>query len=709
MMSKRVIALLLCLLMCMTALLGCSERIKADSEVKGAYMTMFLTDEIYNFDPALAYMNEEAESIVSLLFARLFSLDANGKLKYELVEEYEINEDDKTKEYTMTITICDAWWSDKIQLTADDIVFAWKRILNSENSFACAPLLFDLKNARAVKAGNCSVDDLGVCALNDNTLQITFEKPIDYDQFLINLTSLSLVPLREDYVTKSDDWAKKPGTMVTSGPFKLSKIKFVENEKTTYKDINGSNDSGVPYEDYRNEKEATYTMLVLERNACYLRDPQEKDLDLNKEVNPYRIIIYCTKSPEDLLAAFNGGVVNTIDIDGDPATDDVFDVCGDIFYLGSIPLALRTNSELMDKADVTDALSTMSFYLNENVLIKNQSTREEVALFANADVRLALSLALDRDTIASTLVLADAATGLVPTGIFNKNNKGSFREEGGALISTSANKTAAQEALARATINEQPVNPADYSFTIRVNANDEAHLALAEAAAAAWGEEGLGFNVKVEKRGTIINNDYYKPTASVPKDICDDLYMESLMAGDFEVTILDYCAYTSGAYSMLAPFAADFSGMVDKDFNMVPHTTGYNSEKYNALIEAIYYLPYYNQITSADYKSFMIYDSAEAFQAVLDGVAATYAEYGVDASKPEDAKVALLHKAEELLMQEMPIIPVVFNKNATVSTSDIKGVKSDYYVSYKFAGANLKNYEDYLLDFENVFAQKNPQ
>ena len=140
MMSKRVIALLLCLLMCMTALLGCSERIKADSEVKGAYMTMFLTDEIYNFDPALAYMNEEAESIVSLLFARLFSLDANGKLKYELAEEYEINEDDKTKEYTMTITICDAWWSDKIQLTADDIVFAWKRILNSENSFACAPL-----------------------------------------------------------------------------------------------------------------------------------------------------------------------------------------------------------------------------------------------------------------------------------------------------------------------------------------------------------------------------------------------------------------------------------------------------------------------------------------------------------------------------------------------------------------------------------------
>ena len=60
-------------------------------------------------------------------------------------------------------------------------------------------------------------------------------------------------------------------------------------------------------------------------------------------------------------------------------------------------------------------------------------------------------------------------------------------------------------------------------------------------------------------------------------------------------------------------------------------------------------------------------------------------------------------------MQEMPVIPVVFNKNATVSTSDVKGVKSDYYVSYKFAGASLKNYEDYLKDFENIYAQKDPK
>ena len=691
-MTKRILAMLLCLLMCLTALVGCGGRIKAGSEVKGALITMYLTNEVYNFDPAYAYMNEEAESVVSLMFSRLFTLNSKGKLQGDLAESYETNEDEKTKEYTMTITLRDAWWSDKIKLTADDVVFAWKRILSQENSFSCASLLFDLKNARAVKAGNCSIDDLGVCALNDNTLQITFEKPIDYDAFLLNLTSLALAPLREDYVTKGEDWAKKPGTMVTSGPFKLGKTKFVQNTSVTYKTEGAAESAGVPYE-------TTYSMFVLERNPCFDRNPEEKDLDLNKAVEPYRIIVYCGKTAEDILAGYQGGKFDTISVEGQE-----FQVSGDIFYLGSIPLSLRNDASLMKKATVTNALSTLSMYMNENALIKNDRTREEVALFANADVRLALSLALDREAIADTLVLADPATGLVPEGIFNKGTKGSFRKEGGSLIATTADLTAAQEALTRA-----GVTPSDYSFTITVSTNDEVHLALAEAALAAWGIDGLGFNVKIDKRGTIINDDFYAPTSSVPLDICDDLFADDFLKGKYEVAILDLCAYTAEAYSMLSSFAADFSGMVDAEFNMTPHSTGYNSEKYNALIEAIYFLPYIHQVTSADYKSFVIYDSAEAFQAVLDAVNATYAEYGVDPSKTQDAKTALLHKAEELLMQEMPVIPVVFNKNATVGTSDLKGVKSDYYVSYKFKDASLRNYEDYLADFQKIFEQKDAQ
>ena len=703
MMSKRIIALLLCLVMCATILIGCGESIKADSDMKGAYITMFLTDEVYNFDPAYAYMNEEAESIISLLFARLFTLDSDGDLQYELAEEYVIKEDEKTKEYTMTITLRDAWWSDKIKLTAEDIVFAWKRILNPENSFACASLLFDLKNARAVKASNCSIDDLGVCALNDNTLQIKFEKPIDYEKFLLNLTSLALAPLREDYVTKGDDWAKKPGTMVTSGPFKLSKIKFVEDGTIKYSDINGTSETGVPYTSPHNEEKATYSILVLERNACYKRDPNEKDLDLNESVEPYRIIVYCAKTDEQLLAAFRGGVVDFIDLDNDPRTkDDQYDVCGDIFYMGKIPLSLRHEADLMDEAKITDALSTMSFYLNETAQVKNNTTGESIALFANADVRRALSLALDRTAVANKLVLAKPATGLVPDGIFNKDEDESFREKGGNLLSTGANASEASQLLTNAGIT-----PSDYSFSILVNANDDDHLALAEIAKTAW--SNLGFNVSVEERGTILNNDYYVHTDSLPIDICDDLFAESIQNGTFTVAIIDYCAYTAEAYSMLAPFAADFSGMVDKEFNMMPHITGYNSESYNALMEAIYFLPYRTQISAEDYALFVNYASAEEFQQVLDTIDAVYATYGIDTSKVAEGKLTLLHKAEEMLMQDMPIIPVVFNQNASVMSKSLNKVENDLYVSYKFEKTTLDDYKNYLDDFAHIVSQKYPE
>lgn len=706
MLRKRILALLLCLVMCLPAFVACANKTAVDENNKGAYITMYLTEEIYNFDPAFAHTNEQAESIISLLFMRLFSLDAKGKLTYELAKEYEMVEDKKTGEVYMLLTLNDSWWSDKTKVTADDIVYAWKRILNSENSFACASLLFDIKNARAVKAGNCSIDDLGIYALNDNTLQINFEKPIDEQAFLLNLTSLALVPLREDYVSKGDDWAKKPGTMVTSGPFKLSKVMFEETGET-YPDTHATDSAGKPIDYTKKEKGSAYSMLVLERNICYLRDPSDKDLALNDQVEPYRIIVDCTKSAQDLYTSvLQGGVTSTFDKDGDASTkDDVLTVCGDIFFMGQVPAAMRPYQEILDLVDVTHALSTQVLYLNENALIKNAATGEMVALFANADVRRALSLALDRQAVAQSLVFAEAATGLVPNGIFESGTSGSFRTSGGSLISTGADLSTAASLLSKAGIT-----PKDYTFSIVANANDEDLLLMAKTAAKAW--SALGFNVSVKQRGTILNNDYYAPVASVPTDICDDLFAENLMYNDYEVIALDYCAYSATAYAMLAPLAPAFSGMVDSDFNMIPHSTGYNSEAYNALIEAVYYLPYYSQISSADYGSFVIYDSAEDFEAVLNSAKAIYDTYGIDptnAKKMAESKALLLHEAEKLLMADMPVIPVVFNMNATITTPSLKKTSGGLYTAYNFESTVLEDWENYVVDFENIYARKAPK
>ena len=58
-------------------------------------------------------------------------------------------------------------------------------------------------------------------------------------------------------------------------------------------------------------------------------------------------------------------------------------------------------------------------------------------------------------------------------------------------------------------------------------------------------------------------------------------------------------------------------------------------------------------------------------------------------------------------MQEMPVIPVVFNKNATLTSKSLNNVKTNYYTEYKFEGTTLKNYEAFLVHLEEyVYAAK---
>ena len=52
-MSKRILALLLCAVMLIPCLAACGKKDEENPD-PGAYITMYLTDEIYDFDPANA-------------------------------------------------------------------------------------------------------------------------------------------------------------------------------------------------------------------------------------------------------------------------------------------------------------------------------------------------------------------------------------------------------------------------------------------------------------------------------------------------------------------------------------------------------------------------------------------------------------------------------------------------------------------------------
>lgn len=633
-MMKRIFALLLCaatLLSCLT-FIGCDEKDKDKEEDKGQYITTYLTNNVYDLDPAKAYTNEALANVVSLMFDTLFKLDENGKVKKSLVKEYVIEENEAAGEYTMKLYLKNTNWSDGTAVSANDIVYAWKRLLEVDANFEAAALLFDIKNARAAKEGDASIDDVGIYPAEQYMLEINFEGKIDYDQFLLNLTSLALAPLRDDIVSKSDDWAKKPGTMVCSGPFKLGRVNMKTSAEEKYfdalhkyKDPNGFDKVGDEF------WKQTITDFMLERNIYYYRDYEEDRL--KKSVTPYKICVDCSLTPEQLTAMYETGMV---------------------MYISDIPLTLRKDGAIANDAVVAEkSTSTNSIYLNQNAIIDN-GTEEGAKLFADVKVRQALSLAIDRAAIVDAVVYAQAATGLIPSAVFEAGSrKTTFRD----ACTTSYDTLKTDTTKAASLLSEAGIKPSQYTFELTVAAYDEVHCAIADIIVENW--KALGFNVSAKKIGTIKNNDYYKYTDSTPEDICDDLYAEELRAGTFEAIIFDYVAFSADPFSVLAPFAKPFSGrgmdMSNPDeYLLTPHITGYDNEEYNTLMEEIF-------------AEKIIANRAENFR-----------------------------KAEGILMNDVPVIPVVFNLSASVTNSKLKGETTDYYNVVQFKKAKIGSYDKYL-------------
>jgi oligopeptide transport system substrate-binding protein len=323
---------------------------------------------------------------------------------------------------------------------------------------------------------------------------------------------------------------------------------------------------------------------------------------------------------------------------------------GEIFFVGDIPLSARSKYTLKEwekKATVTDALSTHTYILNENAEIKGEK------IFANDKVRAALSLAINREEISNAVVFAKPATGIVPNGVFNANTKSkTFREEASNSIATTANKDAA---LAK--LSEANINPSKYAFSISVPAYDEVHLKIAEMVAASWNE--LGFKVTVKSVSLKDNTDKALTTNEVIPGVKDDEFINDIASGNFEVAAIDYVALSADAFSTLAPFAKGYAGTATAShnspvFEVKPHISGYNSESYNEKIMA--------------------------------------AEKEVN----PNGRAELLHEAEDILMADMPIIPVVFNMNVTMQSDELSKTDVTYYQTNVFTNTKQKNYEQYL-------------
>lgn len=116
----------------------------------------------------------------------------------------------------------DAKWGNGDSVTAEDFVYSWRRALDPDTGSEYGPFIMGgvVENATAVSEGEVALEELGVEAQDDYTLEVTLEKPVPYFESLTTFQTFN--PLNKEFVEEQgDDFATSTDTILFNGPFKL--------------------------------------------------------------------------------------------------------------------------------------------------------------------------------------------------------------------------------------------------------------------------------------------------------------------------------------------------------------------------------------------------------------------------------------------------------------------------------------------------------
>ena len=142
-----------------------------------------------SLDPQLATaVNESA--ILRELFDGLYTDVADGTPMLGVAQSVETSPDG----LVWTFRLRPEKWSDGVPLTANDFVFAYRRMLDPKTGSSYAYLLYVLKNGEAVNEGKAPPDSLGVKALDDETLQLTLEHAAPYLPYILKHQAAYPIP-----------------------------------------------------------------------------------------------------------------------------------------------------------------------------------------------------------------------------------------------------------------------------------------------------------------------------------------------------------------------------------------------------------------------------------------------------------------------------------------------------------------------------------
>lgn len=463
---KKATALIIILTMLFT-FYACTGKKTNKNDVDS--LSVCLASEPDTLDPALNSTADGA-TLCAHLFSGLakWSKDENGTLHIVADAAEELTEGVRNQDGTVTYTykLKDGLlWSDGQPLTAKDFVFAWNRAASPELA-ADYHYMFDAikgysemwatDTENAVSAE--SEARLAVTAADDRTLVVTLKNEVNYWNELIAFPTY--YPVREDVVT-DDSWASRPETYISNGPYTMSEWKH--NSVITLKKNNQYSDS--------------------------------------ESVKMPEIRFFLSDDTNNMLANFKNG---------------------DWKFIDNIPTneIKQIKEEYSQEFNVTNQLGTyyLSWNINEDILPDTSNLKGEAEEKAEAEVRKAISLLIDRNYIVKSITQCNEipAPAFISSGIkepdgteFYKNSGSSGDYSGYFNVLNNAaelNYTTAINTLKKYYhFDRESGMFTDFPPVIYIYNTSDNHRAIAEYIQSALQALGITVNLENQEWNTFLN------------------------------------------------------------------------------------------------------------------------------------------------------------------------------------------------------------
>ena len=188
-------------------------------------MVFVLNNEPDGIDPNVTN-NSFATPFLSNCFEGLVTYDEKGEVVPGNAESWESNNDLTVFTFHLREGLK---WSDGTALTANDYVYSALRVLTPETTSQYVNMISDyVVNGQEFYDGTASAEDVGIKALDDNTLEFTLKASCPY---FIDLVSMWVYfPVQQATIeANGDKWTASAEAYVSNGPFKITEMNMGES------------------------------------------------------------------------------------------------------------------------------------------------------------------------------------------------------------------------------------------------------------------------------------------------------------------------------------------------------------------------------------------------------------------------------------------------------------------------------------------------